>query len=152
MALGDGSAKKETQDIKQELNFILDAVSSIGDQLVSSFESAVDGASNLNSKVDVVGKTMQRGLVADLKKAVSNTNSLIDLQSKITRGVATQKDIIKYGDFTLKSGQKSDYYVDCRVLYCLWRVIIISSPSSFPRRAYFSQASPLGNTVARVKL
>ena len=95
MALGDGSAKKETQDIKQELNFILDAVSSIGDQLVSSFESAVDGASNLNSKVDVVGKTMQRGLVADLKKAVSNTNSLIDLQSKITRGVATQKDISK---------------------------------------------------------
>ena len=95
MALGDGSAKKESQDIKEELNFILDAVSSIGDQLVSSFESAVDGASDLNSKVDVVGKTMQRGLVADLKKAVSNTNSLIDLQSKITRGVATQKDISK---------------------------------------------------------
>ena len=95
MALGDGSAKKETQDVKQELNFILDAVSSIGDQLVSSFESAIDGASDLNSKVDVVGKTMQRGLVADLKKAVSNTNSLIDLQSKITRGVATQKDISK---------------------------------------------------------
>ena len=95
MALGDGKAKKEVEGVKEELGFILDAVSSIGDQLVASFEEAVDGASELGGKVDVVGKTMQRGLVADLKQAVKNTETLIDLQSKVSRGVATQKDIAK---------------------------------------------------------
>jgi len=95
MALGDGKANNEIKDINLELGFILDAVSSIGDQLVKSFEDAVDGASNLNGAVDIVGKTMQRGLVADLKKAVENTNSLIDLQTKVTLGTATQKDIAK---------------------------------------------------------
>ena len=95
MGLGDGQAKKEAQEVNKELGFILDAVSSLGDQLVDSFQEAVDGASELNSKVDIVGKTLQRGLVSDLKQSVKNTESLIDLQSKVTRGVATQKDIAK---------------------------------------------------------
>ena len=95
MALGDGKAKEEIQDVNKELGYILDAVSSIGDQLINSFQDAVDGASNLNNVIDVVGKTMQRGLVADLKKSVENTNSLIDLQTKVTLGIATQKDISK---------------------------------------------------------
>ena len=95
MGLGDGKATGEAKEINKELGYILDAVSSLGDQLVGSFQDAVDGASELGDKVDIVGKTMQRGLVADLKKAVQNTESLIDLQSKVTRGVATQKDIAK---------------------------------------------------------
>lgn len=95
MGLGDGKATGEAKEINKELGYILDAVSSLGDQLVNSFQDAVDGASELGSKVDIVGKTMQRGLVADLKQAVKNTESLIDLQSKVTRGVATQKDIAK---------------------------------------------------------
>jgi hypothetical protein len=95
MALGDGKSEKEVKGINKELGYILDAVSSIGDKLVKSFEDAVDSASNLNSAVDVVGKTMKRGLVADLKKAVENTNSLIDLQTKVTLGTATQRDIAK---------------------------------------------------------
>ncbi len=95
MALGDGQANKEVKDINLELGFILDAVSSIGDQLVKSFEDAVDGASNLNGAVDIVGKTMQRGLVADLKKAVQNTDDLIGLQAKVNLGTATQRDIAK---------------------------------------------------------
>ena len=95
MPLGDGKSKKEAQEINKELGYILDAVSSLGDQLVNSFQDAVDGASELGSQVDVVGKTMQRGLVADLKQSVKNTNTLIDLQSKVTRGVATQRDIAK---------------------------------------------------------
>ena len=95
MAIGDGKAKKEASEIKEELNFILDAVSSIGDRLIESFEEAVDGASALGEAVDVVGKTMQRGLVGDLKQAVKNTNSLIDLQAKVELGLAGQKDIAK---------------------------------------------------------
>ena len=95
MGLGDGKAQGEAKEINKELGFILDAVSSLGDQLVGSFQDAIDSASELGDKVDVVGKTMQRGLIADLKQAVKNTESLIDLQSKVTRGVATQKDIAK---------------------------------------------------------
>ena len=95
MALGDGRSEEEIKGVNKELGFILDAVSSIGDQLVKSFEDAVDGASNLNSAVDVVGKTMQRGLVADLKKAVQNTDDLIGLQAKVNLGTATQRDIAK---------------------------------------------------------
>jgi hypothetical protein len=95
MALGDGKSEEEIKGVNKELGYILDAVSTIGDQLVKSFEDAVDGASNLNGAVDIVGKTMQRGLVADLKKAVQNTDDLIGLQAKVNLGTATQRDIAK---------------------------------------------------------
>ena len=71
--LGDGKGKQEAKEIKEELSFILDAVSSIGDKLVSSFQDAVDEASNLNTAADVVSKTIQRGFASDLKKTVKNT-------------------------------------------------------------------------------
>ena len=95
MPLGDGKAKKETKEINDELGFILDAVSSIGDKLVASFEDAVDSADTLNSGVEIIGKTMQRGLAADLKAVVKNTNNLIDLGTKVSLGLATQADLAK---------------------------------------------------------
>jgi len=95
MGLGDGKAAKESKEVTKELGYILDAVSTLGDQLVSSFQDAVDGAGELGDKVDIVGKTMQRGLVAGLKASVKNSESLIQLQAKVTRGMATQKDIAK---------------------------------------------------------
>jgi len=95
MPLGDGKAKKETKEINEELGFILDAVTSIGDKLVASFEDAVDGAENLNNSVEIIGKTMQRGLAADLKAVVKNTNNLIDLGAKVNMGLATQADFAK---------------------------------------------------------
>ena len=72
MPLGDGKAKKETKEINNELGYILDAVSSIGDKLVASFEDAVDSADALNSGVEIIGKTMQRGLAANLKAVVKS--------------------------------------------------------------------------------
>jgi hypothetical protein len=95
MAIGDGKAQKETQKINEELGFILDAVASIGDKLVASFEDAVDGADALNNSVEIIGKTMQRGLAADLKAVVKNTNNLIDLGAKVNMGLATQADFAK---------------------------------------------------------
>ena len=95
MAIGDGKAQKETQKINEELGFILDAVASIGDKLVASFEDAVDGADALNNSVEIIGKTMQRGLAADLKAVVKNTNNLIDLGAKVNMGLATQTDFAK---------------------------------------------------------
>jgi len=95
MAIGDGKAKAEVKGINEEIGFILDAITSIGDKLVASFEDAVDGAGDLGNAVDVVGKTVQRGLVADLKSAVKSTENLINLSAKLTRGTLTQKDIAK---------------------------------------------------------
>ena len=95
MPLGDGKAKKETKEINNELGYILDAVSSIGDKLVASFEDAVDSADALNSGVEIIGKTLQRGLAADLKAVVKNTNNLIDLGTKVSLGLATQADLAK---------------------------------------------------------
>lgn len=103
MPLGDGKAKNEAQEVNKELGFISEAVSSIADQFLSTFQEAIDGVGELNGKVDVVGKTMQRGLVNSLKQSVRNTDTLIDLQSKVTRGVATQKDIAKEAEKIAKN-------------------------------------------------
>ena len=95
MPIGDGKAQKETQKINEELGYILDAVSSIGDKLVASFEDAVDGAANLNDGVEIIGKTMQRGLAANLKAVVKSTENLINLEAKVNLGLASQGDLEK---------------------------------------------------------
>jgi hypothetical protein len=95
MALGDGKAKKEAQDLKQELAFMYDAITSLGDKLIGSFEQAVDEAGNMNSAFEIASKTFQRGLAADLKQSVKNTDALIDLYAKLSRDAITQKDIAK---------------------------------------------------------
>ena len=95
MAIGDGKAKKEAQAIKEELGFVLDAVSSIGDKLVASFEEAVDSANDLNSSVEVVNKTLKRGIVADTKAAVKNTEDLIKANVRQQKGLLKQGEVEK---------------------------------------------------------
>lgn len=95
MAIGDGKAKKEAQDIKEELSFVLDAVSSIGDKLVASFEEAVDAAGDLNGSVEVVNKTLKRGIVADTKAAVKNTEDLIKANVRQQKGLLKQGEVEK---------------------------------------------------------
>ena len=56
MAIGDGKAKKEAAEIKEELGFILDAVSSIGDKLVASFEDAVDFKRSISKNKSLLSK------------------------------------------------------------------------------------------------
>ena len=41
MGLGDGKATKESKEVTKELGYILDAVSTLGDQLINSFQDAV---------------------------------------------------------------------------------------------------------------
>ena len=95
MAIGDGKAKKEAVEIKEELGFILDAVSSIGDKLINSFEEAVDAASGLTNQAEVISKTFQRGLVADVKQTVRNTKDLIAAQVKAEKGLLKQSEVQK---------------------------------------------------------
>jgi hypothetical protein len=95
MALGDGNANREAREIREELSFILDAVSSIGDRLVSSFQDAVDEANQLNSVSEAVSKTLKRGLVSDVKETVRNTEDLIRAQARAEKGLLNQSDIQK---------------------------------------------------------
>ena len=95
MALGDGKAKEEVEDIKQELALMYDAITSLGDKLIDSFQTAVDEAGNISSAFEVASKSFQRGLAADLRQSIKNTDTLIDLQSKLGSGLITQKDIAK---------------------------------------------------------
>ena len=93
--LGDGKAKKEAQEIRGELTFILDAVSSIGDKLIASFQDAVDEVSKLRNVSDAVSKTLKRGLVSDIRETVKNTEDLIRAQAKAEKGLLRQSEIQK---------------------------------------------------------
>jgi hypothetical protein len=95
MALGDGKAKQESQEIKGELSAILDAVSSIGDKLVSSFQDAVDEASKFRNVSEATSKTLKRGLLSDIKETVKNTEDLIRAQVKAEKGLLRQSEIQK---------------------------------------------------------
>lgn len=95
MALGDGKAKQEAQEIKGELSAILEAVSSLGDKLVSSFQDAVDEVSKLRNVSDAVSKTLKRGLVSDIRETVKNTEDLIRAQAKAEKGLLKQSEIQK---------------------------------------------------------
>jgi hypothetical protein len=95
MALGDGKAKQESQEIKGELSAILDAVSSIGDKLVSSFQDAVDEASKFRNVSEAASKTLKRGLLSDIKETVKNTEDLIRAQVKAEKGLLKQSEIQK---------------------------------------------------------
>jgi histidinol dehydrogenase len=87
MALGDGKAKQESQEIKGELSAILDAVSSIGDKLVSSFQDAVDEANKFRNVSEAASKTLKRGLLSDIRETVKNTEDLIRAQVKAEKGL-----------------------------------------------------------------
>lgn len=86
-------AAESSKKLTEELGNILDAVTSIGDKLVSSFENAVSDAEDLNSAMDIVGKTMKRGLASELRQTVKNTEDLIKLQVAAEKGQVRSKDI-----------------------------------------------------------
>lgn len=95
---------KETQEV---LGQVLDAVASIGDKLIQSVEDFNDGLDDSSSKVDIIGKTMKRGLVSELKQTVKNQEELIKLQVRAERGEAKSSDIAK---------QKNKIYENRRLL------------------------------------
>jgi hypothetical protein len=88
MALGDGKAKQEAQEIKEEIVFLLDAVSSIGDRLVDSLKRGGEEAGD-------VSKILKRGLVSDINQAVKNTEDFVKLQVKAEKGLLKQSEVQK---------------------------------------------------------
>jgi hypothetical protein len=87
--------KKISEETKEVLGQVLDAVSSIGDRLIQSVEDFNDGLDDSNKAVDIIGKTMKRGLVAELKQTVKNQEELIKLQVKAEKGEAKASDLAK---------------------------------------------------------
>ena len=87
--------KKIADETNEVLGQVLDAVASIGDRLIQSVEDFNDGLDDANKAVDIVGKTMKRGLVSELKQTVKNQEELIKLQVKAEKGEAKSADIAK---------------------------------------------------------
>ena len=87
--------KKISEETNEVLGQVLDAVASIGDKLIQSVEDFNDGLDDSNNKADIIGKTMKRGLVSELKQTVKNTEELIKLQVKAERGEAKSSDVAK---------------------------------------------------------
>ena len=88
MALGDGKAKKEIKGINQEIAYLLDAVSSIGDKLVESLKRGEDGAEDIS-------KILKRGIIRDTNQAVRNTEEFVKVQLKASKGALKQSEISK---------------------------------------------------------
>ena len=87
--------KKAAQETQAEFTRMLDTVSSIADRLVEGVEEFNDKLDASGDKVDIIGKTMKRGLVTELKNTVKNQEDLIKLQIKAEKGEAKSTDIAK---------------------------------------------------------
>ena len=57
MALG--KSKKEAKELNQEMQYILDAVVSIGDKLAKGFKDAVDDAVELGDVTETIGNNFK---------------------------------------------------------------------------------------------
>ena len=107
MAKKAENLKKIADETNEVLGQVLDAVASIGDRLIQSVEDFNDGLDDANKAVDIIGKTMKRGLVSELKQTVKNQEELIKLQVKAEKGEAKSSDIAK---------QKNKIYENQRLL------------------------------------
>ena len=83
MAQGN-NIKKQTE----EITFLLDAVSSIGDKLVESLKKGEEGAEDIS-------KILKRGILNDTNQVVRNTEEFVKLQVKLRDGALKQSEISK---------------------------------------------------------
>ena len=97
MAEGDKpkDLKKLTEATQQEMGRILETVTSIADRLIGGIEEFNDKLDESEGKMDVIGKTMKRGLIAEFKNTVKNQENLIKLQLQAEKGQLKSKDIAK---------------------------------------------------------
>jgi hypothetical protein len=87
--------KKLTEATQQEMGRILETVTSIADRLIDGIEEFNDKLDESEGKMDVIGKTMKRGLIAEFKNTVKNQENLIKLQLQAEKGQLKSKDIAK---------------------------------------------------------
>lgn len=90
-----GNSDEQIKNINQELTYVLDAVTSIGDKLVSSFKEAVDEAVELGDVTETMGNTLKKGYSRDLRDISKITEDLIKANARQTKGLLKQSEIAK---------------------------------------------------------
>jgi hypothetical protein len=93
MALG--KANEEAKKLKEEMQFILDAVVSIGDKLAQSFQDAVDEAVELGDVTETLGNTLKKGYSKDLRDVAKTSEEIIKAQARQTKGLLKNSEIEK---------------------------------------------------------
>lgn len=93
--MADQDPNKKLQESKEVAEGMLDALQSIMDKVIEAIEEMNDGLQDANTAAEVIGATMKRGIVQELKQSVKNQEDLIKLQVKAAKGEADVKDIAK---------------------------------------------------------
>jgi len=90
MAIGDelNKGKKAAEDLRDELVALIDAVSSIGDNIVKGLRDGKDEASDLST-------TLRRGIINDTNQAVRNTKEFVKATLKAKDGALKQSEAQK---------------------------------------------------------
>jgi len=87
--------KQAAKELNQEMQYVLDAVVSIGDKLVNGFKDAVDEAVELGDVTETLGNTLKKGYSKDLRDIAKVSEELIKAQAKQNKGLLKSSEIEK---------------------------------------------------------
>ena len=87
--------KQAAKELNQEMQYVLDAVVSIGDKLVNGFKDAVDEAVELGDVTETLGNTLKKGYSKDLRDVAKVSEELIKAQAKQNKGLLKSSEIEK---------------------------------------------------------
>lgn len=87
--------KQAAKELNQEMQYVLDAVVSIGDKLVSGFKDAVDEAVELGDVTETMGNTLKKGYSKDLRDVAKISEDLIKAQAKQNKGLLKSSEVEK---------------------------------------------------------
>jgi hypothetical protein len=96
------------KDIIQESGHLYDALTSIGENIATAINNAVEGADNLNDTGKAIANTYKRDIVNSIKASARSLEKHIGLQHKITKGINVERQI---KDEILKIDTKKDYLI-----------------------------------------
>jgi len=92
MALNFDKAKQGAQDFQQELAFIADAISSIGDKLEQEFVAGLKNAENVSENVK---NNLAKGFSKDVRDASKSVEAVAAAQQKQAEGLLKSSEIQK---------------------------------------------------------
>lgn len=93
--MAEDNNQKRIRESKEEAAAMLDALQSITDTINSSIQQLADGLQDANTGVEIISKTMQRGIVKELQQSVKNQEEIVKLQAQAARGEAKASDVAK---------------------------------------------------------
>ena len=104
--------KKLLKDMTQESGYLYDALTSIGENIATAIENAIDGATDLDEVGQKIANTYKRDIVNSVKASARGMGTLVDLQGKINKGQNVSKQI----DNTLAKNQAKRQVLANRIL------------------------------------